>query len=295
MREYSKVSAQFWTGATGRSLRGDLEAQLLALYLVTCPHSNMEGVFYCPVMFMAHETGLSTEGASKALQRLSRGGFCTYDHPSEVVFVHEMAAHQIGDTLNPKDNMVKAVQASFDKMQDGIIKRCFFKRYAKAYHLKAAPNDAANDDENGTPFEPPSNPLRSTETKTETKTETEEEPPTPLPGDDADRPLEPKPEPVTPSKPPAFDPLTLPLPDCVPLAAWAEWIAYRRERRLTCREATLTKQAAFLAEANQRGNSPRQLIDLAIRNGWQGLFEPKATVTPFTPPTAHRQARRVYQ
>lgn len=166
MRDYSKISAAFWTGETGRSLRGDLEAQVLALYLISSPHSNMEGVFYCPIMFMSHETGIPLEGASKALHRLIEAGFCTYDTPSEVVFVHEMAAHQIGPSLKPHDNMVKAIRATYRKMPKGNIRHCFFNKYGAAYHL----ND---EDDDATPSEPPSDPLRSTETKTETKTEKE--------------------------------------------------------------------------------------------------------------------------
>ena len=103
-----------------------------------------------------------------------------------------------------------------------------------------------------------------------------------------------EPEPSA-TKPASFDPLTLPLPDCVPLAAWAEWIAYRRERRLSCRESTLRKQVDFLATVNKSGHSPVTIIEISIRNGWQGLFEPKGTVTPFTPQTPVRNARMVLQ
>ena len=100
-----------------------------------------------------------------------------------------------------------------------------------------------------------------------------------------------------PSKP-AFDPLTLPLPHCVPLAAWAAWIEYRRGRRLTCREATLSRQLRFLAEVHTRGHDPTAIIELTIRNGWQGLFEPKTTTLPpnvFAMPEPVRQASRGFR
>jgi len=113
MRDYGKIASQFWTGKTGKSLRGDAETQLLALYLITSPHANMIGVYQCPILYMAHETGMTIEGASKALQRLIEAGFCTFDGDDEVVWVHEMAAHQIGLGLSPTDKRVKGVQKQF--------------------------------------------------------------------------------------------------------------------------------------------------------------------------------------
>ena len=135
MRDYSKVNGQFWTGKTGKALRGDAQAQIVAMYLVTSPHSNMIGVYHCPILYIAHETGLPIEGASKGLQRLIEGEYCTYDEASETVFVHEMAKYQIGESLSPNDKQVKGVQKQFDNLPQGRIKQEFFVRYAKAFHL----------------------------------------------------------------------------------------------------------------------------------------------------------------
>jgi hypothetical protein len=68
MRDFGKVNPQFWIGSTGKRLRGNPEAQLVALYLMTCPHANMIGVFHCPILYISHETGLPLEGASKGLR-----------------------------------------------------------------------------------------------------------------------------------------------------------------------------------------------------------------------------------
>ena len=38
------VSPLFWTGDPGKALRGDPDAQRLALYLLTCPNANMIGI-----------------------------------------------------------------------------------------------------------------------------------------------------------------------------------------------------------------------------------------------------------
>jgi len=92
---------------------------------------------------------------------------------------------------------------------------------------------------------------------------------------------------------PKTDPHAIPLPDCLPLPVWREWIAYRRERRLTCSPTTLTRQIALLTELHSRGHDPRTVIDNSIRNGWQGLFEPKAARTAPEAVPVRRMARRV--
>ncbi len=76
MRDYAKVSPRFWLGETGRELRkAGAEAQVVAFYLMTSPHANMLGLYYLPVLYLAHETGLGLEGASKGLKRAVEAGF----------------------------------------------------------------------------------------------------------------------------------------------------------------------------------------------------------------------------
>lgn len=135
MRDYAKVTPAFWIGHTGKTFRGDVEAQLLALYLMTSPHSNMIGVYHCPILYMAHEIGIGLEGASKALERLIEAGFCTYEAGSELVFVHRMAAFQISESLKPGDNRVKGVIKDWQNIASSRMKRAFHAIYAAAFHL----------------------------------------------------------------------------------------------------------------------------------------------------------------
>jgi hypothetical protein len=134
MRDYAKVGPQFWIGKTGKQMRGHAEAQIVAMYLMTSPHAEMTGVFYCPLMYIAHETGMSLEGALKGLQRLISIDFCTFDEDSDTVFIHEMAKYQIGVELKVNDNQVKSVKKSFSAMK-GIIRSAFFEKYKIAFHL----------------------------------------------------------------------------------------------------------------------------------------------------------------
>lgn len=168
MRDYGKISPTFWVGKTGKLLRGHPEAQIVALYLMTAPKSEMTGVFHCPVLYIAHETGLGFEGASKGLQRLIVEDFCSYDEDSETVFVHEMAKYQIAEELKPADNLVKSVRRAYVSIGAESLKAKFFERYKDAFHLtESAPKRRASD--------APSKPLRSQEQEQEQEQEKEQE------------------------------------------------------------------------------------------------------------------------
>lgn len=138
MSYYSKVSSRFWTGETGRAIRGDAAAQVVAAYLMTSPHANMLGFYYLPVSYIATDTGIPLEGASKALQRLCDGQFCGYDYQSEVVWVFNMAERQIGESLEPKDKRVISIGREYESIPNNTFLQAFFDKYGKPYHLQAA-------------------------------------------------------------------------------------------------------------------------------------------------------------
>jgi hypothetical protein len=149
MRDYGTVASQFWVRGTGKELRGDMEAQIVALYLMTSPHANMIGVFHLPVMYLAHETGLETDAAKAALDRLTAKDFCTYEAESEWIFVHSFAANQIGEELKEGDKRIKGVLNEMSKVPDGSCLQAFVNRYTTPFHLGISPSEA------------PSKPLRS--------------------------------------------------------------------------------------------------------------------------------------
>ncbi len=67
-------------------------------------------------------------------------------------------------------------------------------------------------------------------------------------------------------------------------AAWGKWVAYRHDRRLTTRADTLQEQLAFLAALGTAGAIAS--VSEAIRNGWNGLFEPRARSARAPAPTS---------
>jgi hypothetical protein len=164
MRDYGVVSPKFWIGETGKALRGNAPAQVLALYLMTCPHANMIGVFHCPVLYMAHETGLGMDGASKALASLIEAEYCTYDEASETVFVHRMAAYQVAESLKLEDKRVKGIEREWSNIGSDKLRAAFAAIYSVAFHLPVSP-------ENRSPSEAPSKPHASQEQEQEQEQE----------------------------------------------------------------------------------------------------------------------------
>lgn len=165
---YGVVKPSFWTGATGRALRADPDAQIVALYLMTSPHANIIGVFRCPIQYIQLETGRPFEGASKGLTKLCEIGFCTFDAETETVWVHEMARFQIGEDLKAKDNRIKHVVRFFEEIENPHIKQAFFAKYGDVFKLPAPPPIP----ETASPFEGASKPLGSPFEATVTVTST---------------------------------------------------------------------------------------------------------------------------
>lgn len=85
---------------------------------------------------------------------------------------------------------------------------------------------------------------------------------------------EPEDTPPTPRKRgEGFDPLSIALPDWLDPAVWALWVQHRRERKPKLTETSCEIQLRHLGDWRTKGQDPKEIIERAIRNGWQGLFE----------------------
>lgn len=180
MRDYGRIAPTFWTRGTGKSLRGDSTAQLVALYLMTAPTANMIGLYYLPVQTIAHDIGSPLEGAWKALRRLIEGGLCSYSEGSETVFVRTMARRQLGlepgEGLQPRDKRIGGIVRLMHECSDAALLQAFWTEYRAAFHLPEpwwteAPSEAL-----ASPLEGPSMPLRSQDQDQEQEQAQEQEP-----------------------------------------------------------------------------------------------------------------------
>lgn len=155
MRDYAKVSPHFWTGSTGKQLRQCPESVVVSMYLMTCPHANMLGLYYMPLLYVAHETGLGMDGASKGLQWACDAGFCSYDDSTEMVWVHEMARFQIAEKLKDTDKRSVGVQNEYNSLPSSPYLEGFYDKYNQAFCMTVKRGFSSNKPvENEAPLKP---------------------------------------------------------------------------------------------------------------------------------------------
>jgi hypothetical protein len=172
MRDYSKISPKFWIGPTGKAIKKKgIESVVVAVYLMTSPHANMLGFYYLPDMYIAHETGMGFEGASKGLRGCIEAGFCGYDAEAEVVWVYEMAAYQIAEQLKPDDKRCIGIQNEYNDLPENKHLSGFYEKYRSAFHMNLKRDCKEVLQLNLSPYEAPSKPLRSQEQEQEQEQE----------------------------------------------------------------------------------------------------------------------------
>ncbi|MGC8537154.1 MAG: hypothetical protein ACP5QR_16825 [Rhizomicrobium sp.] len=73
MRDYGRVYTTFWSSADIRALSDD--AKLLALYLLTSPHTTIIGAFRLPDGYVTEDLGWSAQRVRKGFDELFRKGY----------------------------------------------------------------------------------------------------------------------------------------------------------------------------------------------------------------------------
>lgn len=91
MAKYYPVWPKYWRGDRRR---WDDQEKLLGLYLLTCEHRNLEGLYYLPRTYIAADLAWSPATVDRALATMIDAGFCAYDDDAEVVLVPRALAHQ---------------------------------------------------------------------------------------------------------------------------------------------------------------------------------------------------------
>lgn len=142
MSHYGIILSQFWRGETGRDIRthGGKDAQLAALYLMSCENATMIGLYPLPVKTIKTDTGIGIKGLVRAFKVLGAVGYALYDARTEHVWVCEMAKFRLAldrASLKPADNRVLGAQRLYEKLIENPFLEPFFDRYAKELHLKA--------------------------------------------------------------------------------------------------------------------------------------------------------------
>ena len=132
-RSYAKIFTGKWRSRSFRTLRGNPWAIVLQDYLMSCPASEMSGVFYMPKYLIEGELGIPHDELESAIRILEEADFCRF-YDDEYVFVYNMARYQIADALSPDDNRWKSLMRDIEEMPDNI-RREFIIRYNEDFNL----------------------------------------------------------------------------------------------------------------------------------------------------------------
>ncbi len=109
MRDYGTVHTQFWIHPVYSKL--SITAKLIAVYLLTCPHTNMLGCFRLPEEYIAVDLLLDKSNVHSALEELIKVNFLSIDFQHGWILIHSFL--EWNPIENP--NQAKHIIKLFDK------------------------------------------------------------------------------------------------------------------------------------------------------------------------------------
>jgi uncharacterized phage protein (TIGR02220 family) len=146
MREYAKISPRFWSEIVNKEIKKLGPAIIVtSLYIQTCQHSNMIGIYHLPIPYISFDTGLSEESVVRSLMHLQKINFCVYDTESNYIWIKQMASEQICEYLDIKDKRVKYIKSQLAYLPELPFLEEFYFLYKDIFHLDDFIND--KDDE----------------------------------------------------------------------------------------------------------------------------------------------------
>lgn len=99
----------------------------MALYLATCPHQNLVGIYRLPIAYVEADTGLSPKAVESAFRDLEDTGYVRRDAARDIVWVVEHARHELGDKASKPQSV--AVSKVMDEFAGSEIVAEFAEKY----------------------------------------------------------------------------------------------------------------------------------------------------------------------
>lgn len=113
MRDYGKVYSTFWSSQTTHSLSDD--GKLLALYLMTCSHSTISGVFRLPDGYVSEDIGWDQTRVAKGFEELLANGFANRCGTTKWVWVVKHLEWNKPENPNQRKSAAKIAQSVPDQ------------------------------------------------------------------------------------------------------------------------------------------------------------------------------------
>jgi hypothetical protein len=133
MPSYWRVAPRFWTDPAMR--RADDDTRMLALYLLTCPHRNVIGLFWLPKTYMCADLGWDAKRLGKPFGQLLSAGFHAYDEEAEVTLIRNALKYQAPENDNQVVAAIRHLEdlpATFLASEFRGLAERFCERLAKA-------------------------------------------------------------------------------------------------------------------------------------------------------------------
>lgn len=135
MRDYGKVYGTFWSSDTTGGLSDD--AKLLALYLLTCNHATIAGVFRLPDGYVAEDLNWSLEKVAQGFAELFAKDFANRCEVTKWVWVKKHFEWNKPENPNQRKAAFKVVNSVPDQC---VWKRDFWREAAAVLALDPHPD-----------------------------------------------------------------------------------------------------------------------------------------------------------
>lgn len=108
MRDFSKVGTAFWTSPSIQGLSDD--GKLLALYVITSPHSNAAGAYRLPDGYVMADLEWERERVREGFRELSAKGFATRCDATMWLFIHKHWRHNAIENPNQAKHVLRTLE-----------------------------------------------------------------------------------------------------------------------------------------------------------------------------------------
>ncbi len=105
---YYRVSTRFWDDEKSRAWPRDVK--LLALYLLTCRHRTLEGIFVLPLSYVGEDLHWNGKKLSKLIAVLTENQFLRYDPETRVMLIRNALRYQAPESANVVTGAIRRIK-----------------------------------------------------------------------------------------------------------------------------------------------------------------------------------------
>jgi len=101
---YNRIPVSYWTAEP--TSHWPERIKLASLYLLTCPHRHMEGIFKLPPQYACADLHWSMKSWKTAIVVLETSGFLKWDSSTNVVLIIDALRYQIPENPNQIESVI---------------------------------------------------------------------------------------------------------------------------------------------------------------------------------------------